>query len=164
MAGKSYRVRQTVESASGSVQNVVEFVPPDRYRVVVNTAAGSIEMVIIGKKAYQKVGDRWIESPMDVGSMIEQLSSTATEEAIKGMSDVKLVGPETLDGVPTLAYTYTSKVKIGDVETTSASKLWVGVADGLPRKQVVEGETMGVKSITTLLFEFDQTIRIEAPM
>jgi len=164
MGGKSYRVRQTSESSSGKTQSIVEFVPPDRYHITTNVGTNTTEMIIAGKKAYQKIGDKWLDFPVDVGSFIQALTSAASEEAGKGISDVKLVGPDVLDGVPTLVYTYNSKAKFGDIETSSSIKLWVAVSDGLPRKMIVEGEAMGIKSTTTQLIEYDPSIKIEAPI
>ncbi len=164
LASKSYRVRSTIVSASGTMQSVVEFVPPDRLHSTTTSVASTTEMIIVGTKAYQKSGTAWINLPFDVGSMMKSLTSSASEEAIAGISDVKFVGAEVLDGAPTFVYTYASTYKSGDIESSGTVKLWVGALDNLPRKTIIQGATMGYTATTTQLIEYDPTIKIEAPI
>jgi len=72
--------------------------------------------------------------------------------------------PAGMDVGPMFDYSHVSKAKLGDVETTGTVRIWIGVADGLPHKQVVDGEAMGYKSTTTQYMTHDPTIKIEAPM
>jgi hypothetical protein len=164
MAAKAYRVLQVVQTSTTTYTNTVEMIPPDRFHIVSGATAAGTEIIVVGKNSYQKVNGQWMTFPMDIGSLVQSLSSQASDDAIAATSEQKLVGPDVLDGVPMLVYSYVSKAKFGDVETTGNVKVWIGVADGLPHKQVVEGEAMGYKSTTTQYMTYDPTIKIEAPM
>jgi hypothetical protein len=101
---------------------------------------------------------------MDAGTMISGLLSSVSQDVIDGIKDVKLAGPDSVNGVPSFVYTYTTSIDLGGSQITSNIKLWVGVANGLPLKQEVDGEFAGVKSHTVQLVEYDKTIKIEAPI
>ena len=63
-----------------------------------------------------------------------------------------------------MVYTYSSKVSFAGIDSTSTSKVWIGVSDNLPHKAIVDGEALGVKSTTTQIISYDPSIKIEAPM
>jgi hypothetical protein len=122
------------------------------------------EFIILDKNTYMRAGGAWSVSPMDAGTMISGLLSSVSQDVIDGIKDVKLAGPDSVNGVPSFVYTYTTSIDLGGSQITSNIKLWVGVANGLPLKQEVDGEFAGVKSHTVQLVEYDKTIKIEAPI
>jgi hypothetical protein len=87
--------------------------------------------------------------------MLDELEKTA---------DVKLVGPDTLDGVPMLVYQYTQTNPMG-MKLKSTSKTWLSVADGLPRKTETEGEFNGAKTkMLMTMSDYNADIKIDAPL
>jgi len=159
-----YRVKSTTTTDKGTSERTAEVILPDRFHITTRSGQTQQEFIIIATKTYRKVGDRWTEIPIDMGSLVGEFVSGLSEEAEKGISDVKLVGPDVVNGTPTLVYTYNVKVKLNDTELNSAVKMWVSVANGLPLKQEVDGEFAGVKSKTVQVIEYDSSIKIEAPI
>jgi hypothetical protein len=156
-----YRIHSTTTTGDGNtIQMTGEVILPDRFHLVVNGR----EILIVGNKTYQKEGDKWTEFPVDIGSIVSGLIGGMTAEMENGISDVQYIGPDTVNGVPAQVYQYTSSFKAGDQEVKSTVKLWVGVANGLPVRQEVDGEFAGIKSKTVQEIEYDPSIKIEAPV
>jgi hypothetical protein len=152
----AYRVHSTTTTDEGNtIQISGEVILPDRFHLVMNGR----EILIIGNKT----GDQWTEFPVDVGSIVSGFMGGMTAEMEKSISDVESVGPDTVNGVPAQVYQYTSSFKAGDQEVKGTAKLWVGVANGLPIQQEVDGEFAGIKSKTVQEIEYDPSIKIEAP-
>ncbi len=165
---KSYRYQGDTVMVNGETHNtVLEYVPPDRYHVVSDLKS---ELVVISQKVYFKQGDVWAESQMPATSIIDPDASKKLEESI---SDVQFIGTDSLNGKPMRVFQYKSQTKIGDTESPIQTKLWIGVADRLPYKMIVDGETasadastgkvVGVNATSTILFEYDPTIKIALP-
>jgi hypothetical protein len=166
---KSWRYQSDTVLVDGKTHNtVLEYSPPDRYHIVSDSKS---ELIVIGQKVYFKQGEAWTESQMLATSIIDPDASKKLEESI---SDVQFIGTDSLNGKPVRAYQYQSKTKIGDTESTVQTKLWIGVADNLPYKMIVDGETatadastgkvVGVKATSTILYEYDPTIKIALPV
>ncbi len=79
------------------------------------------------------------------------------------MKDVKQVGTEDLNGQKTRVYEYLTEGTMMGVESKSTTRMWVRESDGLPLKQINDGEAAGVKSLTTQTVEYDPNIKVEAP-
>lgn len=166
---KSYRAHVTMESGGVTNKMVIEYAAPDRYRMVNDgQAAGRAmrqEFVIVGGAAYLKApGGQWVKSPIDAGALVKQFRDPKMLEELAKTSDVKFVGPDVLDGVPTLVYQYTQNNPLG-MNLKSTAKTWLAVADGLPRKSESEGEYNGVKTKTLMtITDYNTDIKIDAPV
>jgi hypothetical protein len=159
---KSYRVRMTTTLSDGNTHSrLVEFVAPDRFHMV----SDKDETIIVGSSTYMKrASGPWMKSPVDVGSMISAFRDPKMEEELRQSTEVKLIGPDTLDGMPMLVYQYTMTKAMG-MDLKSVTKTWVSVVDSLPRKSETEGEFKGIKSNTTnLYYDYNADIKIESPM
>jgi hypothetical protein len=100
---------------------------------------------------------------------VQQLTPEEKAEATKGLSvgEYKSLGDELLDGVPTAVYEmhsqFDTKVQgIGSIEMVT--KYWIAKSDGLFRKEESNGVEAGMKIKTTKTYEYDPSIRIEAPI
>ena len=51
---------------------------------------------------------------------------------------------------------------VGSIVTIT--KFWIGKSDGLFRKEESNGEEAGMKVKTTRIYDYDPSIKIEAPM
>jgi hypothetical protein len=166
---KSYRQRSatTLLRDGKTYTTAVEYVAPDRYHII----ADPTEYVIIGQKVYIKQNEVWTESQIPTTNIIDPDFFKRLEESI---SDIQFVGTDSLNGKPMQVCQYKSKLKVGDTESLVQTKLWMGVADNLPYKMIMDGETasldsstgkvVGVKSVATILYEYDSTIKIESPI
>ena len=166
---KSFRAH--IDSTAGegtSSTSVVEYVAPDRYRMVVEAKTGAqtvkLEYVIVGGATYIKGPDgRWVRTPVDAGALIKGFRDPNMLDELKKTTDIKFVGRDTLEGQPMLVYEYTQTNPLG-MKMKATSKTWLSEADGLPRKTETEGELDGKKTQTVVtISDYNAHIRIEAP-
>ncbi|HEX7177472.1 MAG TPA: hypothetical protein VF240_19595 [Pyrinomonadaceae bacterium] len=163
---KSYRVHVTTSMGGGPSNNIViEYAAPDRYRMVIEVPGGKQEFVIAGNAAYIKAPNgQWVRSPVGVADLIKQFRDPKMLEEMAKTTDIKLVGPDTVDGTPTLVYQYTQNNVMG-MNMKSTAKTWLAVADGLPRKTEAEGEYDGKPTKTLMtITDYNSDIKIEAPV
>ncbi len=167
---KSYRANIDSNGSNGTHSNLlVEYAAPDRYHLVthaqLNGREFSQEYVIVGKDTFMRTnGGAWSRFPVDLKQMIAAFRDPKFVDDLAKQSDVKLVGPDTLDGQPMLVYSYSTTNPMG-MNIKSDSKTWVAVADGLPRKTESEGEMSGTKTRSTITFsDYNSDIRIEPPI
>jgi hypothetical protein len=169
---KSYRAHVTSSPANGaSTKMLIEYSAPDRYRMTVEGAGGEagknfkMEYVIVGGATYVKLPERgWVKSPIDASGMIKSFRDPKMLDELTKTADVKLVGPDTLDGAPMLVYQYTQNNPMG-MKVKSTAKTWLSVADGLPRKTESEGEFNGTKTkMLMTMSDYNADIKIESPV
>ncbi len=153
-----YRTHATITSGDKTITSSGEFIPPDRIHINANGQ----EIIAIGSKGYTKVNGKWVASTMDASAFISSMQGGLTQEVEKGMSDFQYVGPDILNGVPTSVYQFKEVFGSGSSQITSQVKMWIN-AQGLPVRQVIQGEFNGVKSQTVQDITYDPTIKIEAP-
>ena len=158
-----FRVTMDIESEGDKTKQVFEFVSPERFHMNM----GDMEIILVDGKAYRKQDNSWVEDEM-MASIASGLTGMFSDTAIASMTgmikDVKQSGSEDIDGQKTRVYEFTSEGTIMGIESKSSGRMWVRELDGLPVKQVVDGEAAGMKSITTQIIEYDPNIKIEAPV
>ncbi|HEX8422207.1 MAG TPA: hypothetical protein VF634_02285 [Pyrinomonadaceae bacterium] len=167
---KSYRARVTSSLSDGtSNAMVIEYVAPDRYRMVNDSQSGGQnfkqEFVIVGGATYIKAPNRgWVKSPVDASQIVKAFRDPKMLDELTKTADVKFVGPDTLDGAPMLVYQYTQNNPMG-MNLKNTAKTWLSVADGLPRKTESEGEFNGQKTKTLVtISDYNADIKIESPV
>ena len=147
-------------AAETAFKQQVDYVAPDRYRVVYRDAKGAeAEMIMIGKDAYIKEGDSW-KKMQGENSPTPTMRNSFTEEALKSISDVKFLGEESLNGIPALVYSYKLLTVVGNFAVTQ--KIWVSKSSGLPMKCYVEYSNGAIKTLTTT-FDTESPVTIELP-
>jgi pyruvate/2-oxoglutarate dehydrogenase complex dihydrolipoamide acyltransferase (E2) component len=165
---KSFRLKRTIIGADRTTLHSAEIILPDR----LHTTDDKNETIVIAGIYYFKRGDQpWQKMPASVQSPLNALSYVADEKKIDAqlqtVSEFRLVGPEVLDGTPTLVYQF--KTIIVQPPATGTSKIWIGVADNLPRKtesdstSTINGQAYTGK-ITLLYSDYNADFKIEAPI
>jgi outer membrane lipoprotein-sorting protein len=157
MAIKSFRATMDGEGQT-PMHTELEFAAPDRYRM---RMANSMEVVIIGRTTYMKVGDKWQKMQLPVENAIGEMRTTFTKEGMKWISDVKHTGDDTVDGKPAYVYTYHGKApnNVGEND----SKLWIAKSDGLPLKIEATYKSGNLRSMT-IEYDYDTPVTIEPPV
>jgi hypothetical protein len=171
---QAYRVRSTsvVSIGGGQIRTSIrEFVAPDRTH---NIEDGR-EVITIGKIMYVKKDGEWQNLGTKMSDMqekmkdqVQKMSAAEKAEATKGLTaDYKSLGDEMLDGIPTAVYEMHSQLDtkvegVGSIVTIT--KFWIGKSDGLFHKEESNGEEAGMKVKTTRTYEYDPSIKIEAPI
>lgn len=167
---KSYRAHVTTSLAGGTPNKmVIEYVAPDRYRMVNDMQVGgksvSQEFIIVGNGSYIKAPNgQWMKSPVDASEIVKGFRDPKMLDELAKTADVKFVGPDMLDGAPMLVYQYTQDNPMG-MKLKSTSKTWLSVADGMPRKTESDGEFNGQKTKTLVMItDYNSDIKIESPV
>lgn len=154
--------------------STIEFVPPDRKRIV--SLEGNMEYIVIGEKVYANSSGEWQETQIPASTFLGDGAVTAqTIGEIIGQG--QFLRQDQFEGADVLIYSYASTTRSGDIKLHSQTELWVSVEDGLPMKMIVDGEILSastdpatgesklqpVNALTTTIIVFDPTIRIEPP-
>lgn len=161
---KSFRAKATTIPAppkkgtpTPPTEMTLEVVMPDRIHII----GASFEAYKIGSTFYTKIGTQWQKSTVPARLDFSFVDLKKIEDELGATKETKFLGPEILDGIPTLVYQYTTTIKT-PVTATTVSKVWIGVADQLPRKSEALGQS-GSKT-TTLYYDYNANIIIEAPI
>jgi hypothetical protein len=157
-----YRVVASTTAGENTVAMHGEVILPDKFHLFSSVSgAPEREYIIIGPATYAHMNGQWSPLQLDLSGMIANFIDRLDPTAI---SDVRLAGPEEVNGTPALAYTYTYTNTIEGALITNHDKIWVGVAGGLPLKQVVDGEVSGTAYHSEQIIEYDSSITIDAPV
>ena len=160
LAAKSWRVKSNIESNGVSIPGTLDYAAPDRYHLTTST----IEMISIGSKSYMKQNGTWVETPLNVTSLIGSLMNSALPQELQNnITGAKLIGPDTLNGKPMSVYQFNNTMTANNINIATTTKLWVGESDGLPYQEVIQGNLNGIKTTTTNLVEYDPNIQIQDP-
>jgi hypothetical protein len=174
LAAKSYRARMVSSSSNGTNSTtVIEFVAPDRFHMTTESDVPSRgpmkrETLVVGNETWMKMGDSpWQKFPVNMGELITQFRDPKVIDELTKGADVKFIGPDVVDGAPTMVYQYTLN-EPQEKGFKSTAKTWVGVTDNLPRKTESEGEMniMGkqVNTKTNVTYsDYGADIKIDRP-
>ena len=160
MSARSFRARMDANTDGQEVARTIEYVAPDRFHMT----GEDNEMIVIGSNAWtRRNGGAWQKLPIDTGQIIASVRDPKMIEQIRQNAEVKLIGPDTLDGMPTTVYQYTLRNVMG-TDMTSHSKTWIANADSLPRRVETEADIKGKTSKATITyFDYNADIKIEPP-
>lgn len=175
---KSYRVKQTLESKLNGTdsnrreESTSEYAPNDKRRFVFTLKTPIVtksETIYIENKKYTRKNEgEWKEE------LIKPKVSTQSERKIEVESnEYKYLGQETINTQATEIYVHIAKHKINNEKTsknsssTYTTKYWFD-KNGLLHKMESEVEIitgmMKSSSKRTYFYEYDPTIKIEAPI
>jgi len=149
---KSFRARMSVSGAPAAAQTMtMEMVMPDR----IHMTSAQFEMILIGNASYVKIGNTWQKMTLPQSVDVNQFKPGTWQTQIQGgLPDIKILGPDTVDGVPTIVYQFSSAKSSGQ---EAATKVWIGVTDGFPHK--IESGT----AVMTF-YDFNANIAINPPI
>ncbi len=153
LEARSFHAVMQVEGAT-TMRNQLDFVAPDRYRMVM--AAGT--QVIIGDTMYMEMEGKRLQVPLPKGTLAQWRDPLRIREGTARLR-VERLGEETVDGQPATRY------RIHHAEAESGDFLyWVG-DDHLPVQIRQSGQAEGRPYTMTLLYSRfnDPGIDIQAP-
>ena len=166
---KAFRYVGTRETPTGGrTEETGEVRAPDRMHVIMKKQIGdeplSVEEVTtIKDRVFIKEADgKWIESAAEKRNESPAFKSKAIED-VKKHTEVKLIGRESLEGVPTEVYEFKVTNPLG-LQLTLAGKAWVSPSDGFLRRMEAEGDLAGRRNKTTVVYtDYNSAMKIEAP-
>jgi hypothetical protein len=164
----SWRYNSTTTLANSEIHTtLVEYQAPHRYHIVSDGRGG---LIIVDEKVYMQADEKWTLADIPIENIIDPDATKRLESTI---SNITYLGAEFLDEKAMLVCRYQAKQKSGDSESNIDVTIWIGNDDGLPYKMNIIGQTLaidgqtgevkGVDSTSTVLYEYDPSISIEAP-
>jgi len=151
------------------------FVQPDRFM----TNIMGLETLVAGDTAYTRIAQgEWTEQPLlspdSIENAVEQMTIGFLEQAIvyelledPSESGLTLSGEESLNGIPTLVYTYDGGISSPLAGLINGEvKVWIGKDDGLVYRQEVVNSTdsgLGPRSRSIIEMVYGDAVSIEVP-
>ncbi len=152
------------QTAMPESTRVTEFAAVDRSHMKwTGGAGGDVEEITIGEKRYWYSDGKWTE---EAGTSIAQREKRGLEFANKlaeMTKEVKYLGPETINGVPCLAYTYTLETNLGGQAYIGTGKAWIAAADGLVRQNDTEFKVATYAHKSHIVYDYNVDIKVEKP-
>ncbi len=163
-----YRTTTVITGEDFEQSGTAEIAPPDRMRLTMDMGGMQMEMIYIGDQVWSKQGDGAWEVAERMGApgaaLLDEAMIADTERTI---TEAALIGPEVLNGVNTLLYTFTTDLtrsEIMPMPSVQQTRLWVDAATGLIVRQEMEDATADMPTTTVQTVEYDPSITIEAPV
>jgi TonB family protein len=155
---KSYRIRMEHPSISNAA-TIMEYASPNR----VHQLQRDEEFIWIGQNTYYRKGEGPWEKYFEV-SQISNRPVTALAGLIESLTkaeEVKFIGREMIDGIPTLVYQHLMSINTHSYTV----KIWIGIADGLLRRSKFEYPLSGSTSSSDIYtyYDYNADIKIEPP-
>ena len=163
-----YRTTTVITGEDFEQAATAEIAPPDRMHIRMDMGGMQMEMIYIGDQVWSKQGDGAWEVAERMGApgaaLLDEAMIADTERTI---TEAALVGPQVLDGVATLLYTFTTDLNLSEImpmPSVQQTRLWVDAATGLIVRQEMQDATADMPTTTVQTVEYDPTITIEAPV
>jgi hypothetical protein len=169
------RMDVTTTSGGNTSSNAIEFIPPDRKHII----GDPVEFIIIGDKAYDTIAGKgkWSVSQYPASTFMGNPNATESSFAAD-INNASFLRTDELNGKPVIVISFDGIDHFNGLDMPRKTELWIGKADGLPYKMIIDGEIAAVsadpatgkstleavKSFSTTLISFDAAIQIEAPI
>jgi hypothetical protein len=160
---ESFRLHEdSLTQGSPPISRTVEFVPPDRRHSVLGTS----ESISIGTQSWDKQADgTWqAAAPKNTAQVENPIYAALAAGLADGTIKVTLLGNEDLNGTPTVSYQIDGTLVIGQLSVPLNGKIWLRASDGHILESDSQGTIGGVATKSTITYEYDPTIKIEAPI
>jgi len=161
LGAKSFRIRMDATLAGEKMTwETADIVAPDRLHM---NAMDDFEQISIGPDMWRKYPNLpWHKFEVDYDKSIVKIRNPKAVDIVRQSTDVMLIGPDTLDGLPMTVYQYTLPDGFG-AGSPIHYKVWVA-ADFLPRRVEFETQVSGMAlKASTSYFDYNVDIKIEPP-
>jgi outer membrane lipoprotein-sorting protein len=155
LAQSSFKGTTTATVNGKTIQSVIEFQAPDRYRI---SSEGRPPSVIIGGSMYININGRFMKMPTPPS--IAEYRDPSVLARIESSLSADDLGADVVGGEPTHKYRYTVSQP-----RQSTTIVWVSTRSGLPVQLQNSGAMMGktINSQVNYANYSDPSIKISAP-
>ena len=121
-----------------------------------------MESIMLPQGTWMKMGGKWQAMPAAMSAMTGNMLQDAMAQGLKNASNFKCGSSADFDGQSYPLYEFDASATAMGVKATSHIKLFKG-PNNLPAGIIVEGEAMGMHSLTTQHIKYDPAITIKPP-
>lgn len=158
---KSRCVTDTVsKDAKGrETRSRVEFDSLERFRVT----SADTSFVVLPEGTWMRSGDgEWMQPPIDMSAMFKRMLPATIQEVSAGMTNVRDLGMQVVDGASLRAISYDMSMKVMGIAVSTHNTSYID-SDGRIVRAVSDGTAMGQTTHTVQTIRYDDSIRISAP-
>ena len=161
-----FKITTTIGSGDTQINTITVIESPTRIMLVEPNRS----VIWADGQCFEKTGDAAWQTCTNPttgqtaqASVSSLLDDTTINDAISLIKTVKLTGTDTLNGINTSIYEYTSSGPLMGIQVDSTSSMWVDENKGLPVKVVTTSTVNGNTSTFTQLISYDPTIKVVTP-
>jgi len=133
---------------------VIAFSAPDSCRVKTDM----VEAILIGKVTYFNLNGKWTKMDIDLTSLISSFRDPKLIES--GISNLKYIGVEHVNGFTADAYNYTISTTLNGQKLSAKDIVWISRVDHLPLNMEVNVEKLSENTVSTITYEYAGNISI----
>jgi hypothetical protein len=150
----------TMEMVSGGTTRKIEtdVIMPSSFHVKMP----EMESIMLKKGTWMKMGGKWQAMPAAMSAMTGNMAQDTMAQGMKNASNFKCGSSAQFDGQSLPLYEFDSSAEAMGIKAKSHIKLFKG-ANNLPFGMIIEGDAMGVHSVTTQHIKYDPSITINPP-
>lgn len=162
----AFRMETRITNAQGELGVQTDYVPPDRMhqRVDSGTAAGVVELIVIGKRAWSNQGKQgWAELPEKFAStVVAQMHQTIADRKDDGMT-YSCLGEQELEGKRYEAYQAKLPAAPG-ADTSNIQTVYIDKVTKVPARNIVTPAAATAKRLFDGRFTLLANRQIEQPV
>ncbi|MEZ5545967.1 MAG: hypothetical protein R3F10_12395 [Lysobacteraceae bacterium] len=151
-----YTATMTGESRGKAQRTTVRVQFPGSFHIITDAS----EIIVLPGGTYMKAGAQWMQVPVDMSKMVENVSMNAYKEGANAVQDVREIGSRNVGGCNATLYAYRVDGKTMGLRNEADVELAVCNSSGLP-VQVVSADKKNRSSVD---FDFETSFEIKRPM
>jgi hypothetical protein len=173
----AFSMETKIANEQGTLTMSNDYVLPDRMhqRVSLSTGGGTMEMILVGDRAWSNHGQGWVPLPPEFAVKVAKQMKETVAEAPKDDSEFTCVGEVEFEGKKYVAYQAARSAGVagpgagtqGDVapgpDAPNVQTVYVDKASGLPVRNVVTPKSEPQKRLFDGTFALRKDLKIEAP-
>jgi len=173
---KAFRLETTITNAEGTLKMKADYVLPDRMHQVVTVTGQpmTMEMIVIGKRAWSNERGVWAELPPQFADTVANQIKETVAEPPKVATDYKCVGDKDFEGksytlyqgvlpMPLSADAKDKGPRVSAVSVPNQQNVYIDKATGLPARNIVTPVTDSNKRLFDGTFTVVHNLAIEPP-
>ena len=122
-----------------------------------------IEFIMIPEGTWMKMnGQGWMKPPFDISGMVQSTLPKTIEDARAGISNIKDLGNQTIDGKTLRAISFDQNLTVMGKSVSSSPTVFLDGSGRIVRTESTEGS--GKKqSVSYQTIRYDDSLRVQAP-